>query len=167
MCCLQALLIKADVIGMVNELKADQRCLLDFAKVFINSLFSTKWRGGCMRMGEIAVCFIILFPLLTTPLSPGLTIFLIMARMEYISPLPHKREAPKSIFCTCQAHPMPVEILRIQLQVHFFFHSFVEQPYPSCFITMGDIILNTTGPCPQAVWNLNRENKIYIQIIII
>lgn len=150
---------------MVNELKADQRCLLDFAKVFINSPSSTKWRGDAWGWGRLQFALSSWFPLSTTPLSPGLTI-LIMVWMEYISPLPHKREAPKSIFCTCRAHPMPVEIPRIQLQGHFF-HSFIEQPYPSCFITMGDIILNMTGPCPQAVWNLNRENKIYIQIIII
>lgn len=150
---------------MVNELITDQRCLLSFAKVFINSPSSTKWRGDAWGWGRLKFASSSWFPLSTTPLSPGLTI-LIRAQMEYMSPLPHKREAPKSIFCTCQAHPMPVEILRIKLQVHFFFYSSAEPPYPSCFITMGDIILNTTGPCPQAVWNLNRENKIYIQIIL-
>lgn len=136
---------------MVNELIADQRCLLSSAKVFINSPSSTKWRGECMRMGEIAVCFIILVSSLNNS-SQSWSYYSPHQGSDGIHEPPATQEGgtKEHLLHSCQAHPMPVEILRIQLQVHFF-HSFIEPQYPSCFITMGDIILNMTGPCPQAV----------------
>lgn len=124
--------LKQMLLGMVKELITDQKCLLSFAKVFIDSPSSTKWGavGYCEDGWEIAVCFIIL----DSPLRPFLsvlvfTILINVAQMEDISPLPHKREAPKSIFCTCQVHSMPVEIIRISSKctsafTHSLGHSF-------------------------------------------
>lgn len=45
--------LKQMLLGMVKELITDQKCLLSFAKVFIDSPSSTKWggRGVCVRMG--------------------------------------------------------------------------------------------------------------------
>lgn len=113
---------------MVKEPIPDQKYLLSFAKVFIGFPSWLKFLSTALPIigGEVNVADECSFGSSSwSPYSDHFfsvlvfTILIIMPQMEGFRLRATQKGGPKNIFGTCQVHPLSVENIRIQPQVHF------------------------------------------------